>query len=78
MVEVDAILSVAVADAVPVTVALVLVQVGAEIAPVGPETTQLRLTAPVKPPNGVTVIVALVDAPGLASVKLLGPVRPIF
>ncbi len=47
-------------------VAVVDAQTGADVAPVGPEVTaQVRVTAPVKPPDGVTVMVEAAEAPGL-------------
>ena len=55
---------------VPVTVLeLVTVRLGGQLAvrPVEGETTVLRVTVPVKPPDGVTVIVELPVAPVLKS-----------
>jgi len=55
---------------VPVTVLeLVTVRLGGQFAvrPVEGETTVLRVTVPVKPPDGVTVIVELPVAPVLKS-----------
>jgi hypothetical protein len=61
-------------------IGLVIVQVGASVAPLGLVVTeQLRVTLPVNPPAGVTemVDVLLVVAPGVAMV--IGPllVRPM-
>jgi acyl dehydratase len=78
VVVMESTVSVAVAAEVPLIVVLVDEQVGEAVAPAGPVTTQVRFTAPVKPPNGVTVMVALMEAPGLARVRLTGPVTPIF
>ena len=52
------------AAAVIVTDAGVNEQVGTDIAPVGPVTAQVKATAPVKPPLGVTVTVLVPDVPG--------------
>lgn len=78
VVEVVAKVTVAVAAAVPVIVAVAGAQVGAETAPDGPVTAQVRLTAPVNPPKGVTVMVASTEVPGLAMVSVAGPFTPIF
>jgi hypothetical protein len=54
---------------VPVTAPVVTVRLAGQLAarPVAGETTVLRVTAPVKPPIGVTVIVELPVAPVLKS-----------
>ena len=44
----------------------------------GPVIVQARLTAPVNPPKGVTVIVAVVEAPGLGTTTLAGPLTPML
>ncbi len=69
MSEVVCRLSVAIADAVPEMVAVAGAQAGAEAAPLGlAVTAQVRVTDPVKPPDGVRVRVEAADAPGLAMV----------
>lgn len=69
MSEVVCRLSVALAGAVPEIVAVADWQVGAEAAPLGlAVTAQVRVTAPVKPPEGVRVTVEAAEAPGLAIV----------
>jgi hypothetical protein len=54
---------------VPVTAPVVTVRLAGQLAvrPVAGETTVFRVTAPVKPPIGVTVIVELPVAPVLKS-----------
>ncbi len=69
---------VAVAAAVPVTVAETEVHAGSSVEVAGPEIEQVRLTAPVKPPKGVTVIAAEAEAPGLDRTTLAGPLTPIL
>ena len=59
-----------VAAVAPVIVALAEVHVGMAAALAGPVTTHWMLTAPVNPPNGVTVMATLVEAPELAIVTL--------
>jgi len=55
--------------ALPVMVAVVDGQVGAETAPNGlTVTAQVRVTVPLSPPDGVRVIVEVPEAPGLAIV----------
>ena len=78
VVEVETTLTVAVTADVPAMVALAGVHVGTETALAGPVIAQVRLTPPVNPPNGVTVMVAEVEAPGLESTTLAGPLTPIF
>jgi len=75
---VELMFSVAVTAAVPVMLAVVAEQVGAETAPVGPVIAQVRLTVPVNLPKGVTVMVALVELPGEAMLRVAGPFTPIF
>ena len=77
VVEVVATLSILVAAVVPVmvTIAGVKEQVGTDVAPEGPVTVQARLTAPVKPPLGVTVIV--LDPGEPAVVVMLVPLTAI-
>ncbi len=71
-------LIVAVAAAVTMTVADAEAQTGSAAPVAGPEIEQVRLTAPVKPPNGVTVIATEAEAPGLGSTKLAGPLTPML
>jgi hypothetical protein len=53
----------------PEIVAVAGEQVGAEAAPLGPpDTTQVKLTVPVNPPDGVSVMVEAADPPGPAIV----------
>jgi hypothetical protein len=68
-VEVVTTLSGTVTAAAPVTVAVAEAQVGADTAPAGAAVTeQFSVTAPVNPPEGVTLIVEFAVAPGLATV----------
>ena len=78
VVEVESTFTVAVTAVVPVIVAVAGVHVGIETAFDGPVMVQVRLTAPVKPPKGVTVIVAAEEAPGSARAMVVGPLTPIF
>ena len=61
--------SVELAAALPVTFAAGAEQVGVSVAPAGlVVTAQVKLTEPVKPPEGVTVRVLVPEEPGLAMV----------
>lgn len=76
VVEVEFTFTVAVAAEVPVMFARAGVHVGVETAFDGPVIMQVRLTAPVKPPKGVTLMVAGEEAPGSERAMDVGPLRP--
>jgi len=78
VVEVEFTFTVAVAAEVPVMFAFAGVHVGVETAFDGPVMTQVRLTAPVKPPKGVTLMVAAEEAPGSERTMVAGPLTPIL
>jgi len=67
---------VAVAAVVPVMLAFAGVQVGIERAFDGPVMRHVSLTAPVKPPKGVTLMVAGEEAPGSERTMVAGPLTP--
>ena len=72
------IVSVVVAEEVPEIVALAAWQVGAESEELDPVMEQVRLTVPVNPLKGVTVMVAAAEDPGPEMVSVGGPEMPIF
>ena len=76
VVEVESTFIAAVAAVVPVMLALAGVHVGVETAFVGPVIVQVSLTAPVKPPKGVTLMVTGEEAPGSERVTVAGPLNP--
>ena len=76
VVEVEFTFTVAVAAEVPVMFARAGVHVGIETAFDGPVMTQVRLTAPVNPPKGVTTMLACDEAPGSGRTIVAGPPTP--
>jgi len=76
VVEVEFTVMVAVAFEVPTMVTFAGVQVGVETAFGSPVITHVRLTAPVKPPKGATVMVAGEEAPGAERTMAVGPLTP--
>ena len=73
--EVESTFTVAPAAEVPVMVTFAALHVGAT-ALAGPVMMQVRLTAPVKPPKGVTTMLAGNDAPGAERTMVAGPPTP--
>jgi hypothetical protein len=74
--EVESTFTVAVAAEVPVIFTFSVLHVGVETAFAGPVIMQVRLTAPVKPPKGVTTMLAGEDAPGSERTRVAGPPTP--
>jgi hypothetical protein len=74
----EVIVMAAVTADVPVMVADAEEQAGSSAEGAGPAIEQVRLTAPVKPPKGVTVMVADAETLGLVRAMLAGPLTPML